>query len=174
MLSEMGMKGAFRKIAIENYRSPVFGYTFEDFIVTDRRPQFRWRNSPGCWCLFTQANHVRECGSDQSRMPGYGTRHSRTSAEGITSRAAAPLRSASPGTGGGVADPFFVECYVDYAISVGKQWHRDGRRLGVASESLASYHVRLLGDRRRGDPTPIIAEKRFVVGYMAGSAGVEN
>ena len=51
VLRKMDVKDAFRQVPVEITRAPVFGYVFGGLVVVDRRLQFRWRNSPGFWCL---------------------------------------------------------------------------------------------------------------------------
>ena len=55
----MGVKDAFRQVAVEITRTLVFGYVSGGLVVVDRRLPFGWRNSPGFWYLFGSAlEHV--------------------------------------------------------------------------------------------------------------------
>lgn len=166
LLSKMNVKDAFRQITINSHRSPVFGFTFEKLVGVGRRLQFGWRNNPGLWCLFADAleHSHKNTTFDNAVITDLG--HGVTAHVGVIPPSKAKRQSQihpnvalSPGTGRGVENPFFVECYVDDAISVERQWFNNGRQLRVASESLASNHSRLMGDLHIGDP-PLLSPRK--------------
>lgn len=59
VLRKMDVADAFRQAAVSWERNQVFAYTFRDWLVVDRRLMFGWANSPGYFCLFSDAlNHA--------------------------------------------------------------------------------------------------------------------
>ena len=55
MLSRIDVNEAYRQIPVDPEGAPVFGYKVRNCAVVDLRLQFRWRNSPGFWGLFSAA-----------------------------------------------------------------------------------------------------------------------
>ena len=64
-----------------------------------------------------------------------------------------------PGAGGLISDPFFVRFYADDAILVEIVQWLDFRRCLRATQSLASDHFRLLGERGPRDPSLLSPRK---------------
>lgn len=166
VLSKMDVKDAFRQVAVDAARSPVFGYLFRDLIIVDRRLQFGWRNSPGYWCLFASAlehshrntSFLSAVGTDQGRA---ATAHVVVEQPVDSARPVAlhPRVVTPPGRGGGVNDDFFVEYYVDDGILVEVQHFANRGRCLTASASLASDHFHLFGERHAGDP-PLLSSSK--------------
>ena len=52
VLSKIDVTEAFRQVSVQWAGAPIFGYSFRDWVVADRRLQFGWLNSPGFFCLF--------------------------------------------------------------------------------------------------------------------------
>ena len=55
MLSKIDVSEAFGQVSVQWAGAPVFGYSFREWVVTDRRLQFGWRGSPGGGCLYSAA-----------------------------------------------------------------------------------------------------------------------
>ena len=53
VLSKIDVSEAFRQVSVQWAGAPVFGYSFREWVVADRRLQFGWRSSPGFFCLFS-------------------------------------------------------------------------------------------------------------------------
>ena len=166
LLRSLIVRLGFSQCSIKCNRSEAFGFTFEKLVGVGRRLQFGLRNNPGLLCLFADAleHSHKNTTFDNAVITDLG--HGVTAHVGVIPPSKAKRQSQihpnvalSPGTGRGVENPFFVECYVDDAISVERQWFNNGRQLRVASESLASNHSRLMGDLHIGDP-PLLSPRK--------------
>ncbi|CAN0043129.1 unnamed protein product, partial [Choristocarpus tenellus] len=134
MISKMDVKDAFRQVQVEPRGGAKFGYCVGDLLVIDFRLQFGWRNSPGWWDLLASALEFSHCHTDPKSTVNIA--------------------------GGGEEDQFFARMYVDDSILVEPQWFEDGRRLLLATNSLVSDHIRLLGKREIDEP-PILSAKKL-------------
>lgn len=127
--------------------------------MINRRLEFGWTDSPGCFCLLTSAwEHAHAATSVADAVV---TEQGRAAATHI--EVAPPTTPGQPSTfppgcvlsresGGRRNDSFFIGFYVDDGIRVEIQWFPNGDRCKRASESCASDHFRLLGER--GEKTP--------------------
>lgn len=166
VLSKVDVKDAFRQIRVEPAGAPAFGYRVEDTVLVDLRLQFGWRSSPGFWGLAAAAlEHSHNHTSFRGARP---TASGVKAAAGVSiperpAARATPLPTGCnqlPGTGGGPDDVFFVRYYVDDGVLVEVQWFRDGRRCRKATQSLASDHFRLLGERGPQAP-PLLSPSKM-------------
>ena len=72
LISKMDVAEAFRQVHVTWAGNQVFAYSFEDWIVVDRRLMFGWKNSPGFFCLFSDAlrhSHTRTAWPHTSVSP---------------------------------------------------------------------------------------------------------
>ena len=165
LLSKMDVADAFRQVSVTWDNTTVFAYTFEDWVVIDRRLTFGWANSPGFFCMFSNAlrhSHTHTAWPTTNPTPcgKESTKHVAVPpARPSGAPPPTPLPQAfrpPPGSGGDTGDEFFSEYYIDDALLAEVQHFVDGRRCLASSTALASDHHRLFGYRRAGDP-PILA-----------------
>lgn len=167
LISKIDSKDAFRQVPVERGSSPAFGYAFGDVIVVDRRLQFGWNLSAQYFCLCTDAiehshNHTTV---DTAVVTSHGqaaTAHVRVLPAVEVEQTHLPVSCVlPPGSGGGIADPFFARAYVDDIIGVEVHHERPRNdRCLIASASLASDHFRLFGDRPPGFP-PLFSSSKL-------------
>ena len=166
VLSKMDVAEAFRQVAVSWERNTVFGYSFLDWVVIDRRLLFGWTNSPGYFCLCSDAlNHAHThtsfadaVVSDQGRRATQHVQVQPPRADDVQTSLPAGCYT-PPGSGGGRDDEFYSAYYVDDGLLCEVQHYVDGRRCLRSSGTLASDHYRLFGGRRANEP-PILSARK--------------
>ena len=160
VLTKIDVPKVVHHMSVQWTRAPVFGYSLRKWVVSDRRLQFRWRISPGGFCLFSAAlEHAhRHPSYDDAVVMELGNTVSQHIKVLIhRERPTAPSRLLSacrvPGRqGGGRRGWSFVRYYVDDGRLVKMQWWSDGRCCRRASAFLASDHFRLFRTTSPRDP----------------------
>ena len=169
-MSKIDLIYAFRNVPVRPEKSAVFGYAFGEWVVIDRRLEFGWTNSPRYFCLLTSAlehSHAATAFAD-----AVVTEQGRAATAHINVQPPSAHEKSIPfprgckipnGSGGGANDRYFIRFYVDDGILVEVEWFPRGERCKRASESCASDHFRLLGERGPDDPPPLVPTQTFVV-----------
>ena len=145
-VSKIDVTEAFGQVSVQWVGAPVYGHGFREWVVADRRLQFRWRSSTGDFCLFAAAREYAHRHVIRRRR-GDGTgEHRDVAYRGQPTESGRPSPSLPPecrvprGPGRGGRSLFCVQYYADDGILVEVRWWSDGRRCRRASESLGSDH----------------------------------
>eukprot|EP00752_Nemacystus_decipiens_P007888 g7048.t1 len=160
VLQKMDLKGAFRHIPVDPGGAQVFGYLWGDLLVVDLRLPFGWRGSPGWFGLVAGGIEHAQCNITVDtvvRTPSGVKAVEHVRVEPPSGRPLAPVptqcKVPSPGKDQEKACTVF---YVDDAMSLER---RDVGRCLALSQSLASIHHIMLGERGEGDE-PVLSKKK--------------
>ena len=164
--SKADVSDAFRNVRVDPDQAHNFCYRVGDLVVIEFRVTFGWSGSSGFWSVMSTAAEHAHCNTtpDSSHLLDEGKEamaHVKMVdrwEEGQPTPISpdAKLRSHS---GGEMSDPFFATVCVDDYLLIRVQHSVDDKTALIASASLASDHVRLVGPVEEG-VTPTLAPKK--------------